>query len=72
MVLHYPNQGDVIIDSKVSLKDYADYVNADDEMTRISAIDKHVKSVRKHIRELRDKRYQDYVGAKPTRAPWTS
>lgn len=64
VVLHYPNQGDVIIDSKVSLKDYADYVNADDEMTRIAAIDKHVKSVRKHIRELRDKRYQDYVGAK--------
>ena len=64
VVLHYPNQGDVIIDSKVSLKDYADYVNADDEMARIAAIDKHVKSVRKHIRELRDKRYQDYVGAR--------
>lgn len=64
VVLHYPNQGDVIIDSKVSLKDYADYVNADDDMTRAAAIDKHVKSVRKHIRELRDKRYQDYVGSK--------
>lgn len=64
VVLHYPNQGDVIIDSKVSLKDYADYVNADDEMARSAAIDKHVKSVRKHIRELRDKRYQDYVGSR--------
>lgn len=64
VVLHYPNQGDVIIDSKVSLKDYADYVNAEEEMARIAAIDKHVKSVRKHIRELRDKRYQDYVGSK--------
>lgn len=64
VVLHYPNRGDVIIDSKVSLKAYTDYINATDEATRSSAISGHIRSIRSHVRELRDKRYQDFFGAR--------
>lgn len=64
VVLHYPNRGDVVIDSKVSLKAYTDYVNASDETSRATAIAGHVRSMRQHVRELRDKRYQDFLGAR--------
>lgn len=63
VVLHYPSRGDVIIDSKVSLKSYIDYVNAEDDATRALAMNGHLKSVRAHIRELRDKRYQDFINS---------
>lgn len=64
VVLHYPNRGDVVIDSKVSLKAYTDYVNSADEPSRAAAIAGHVRSMRQHVRELRDKRYQDFLGAR--------
>lgn len=64
VVLHYPHRGDVVIDSKVSLKAYTDYVNATDETTRATAEAAHVRSMRQHVRELRDKRYQDFLGSR--------
>lgn len=64
VVLHYPNRGDVVIDSKVSLKAYTDYINSSDEAARAAAMAGHVRSMRQHVRELRDKRYQDFLGAR--------
>ena len=50
-------QKDLIVDSKVSLTAFVDYMNASSEEEKISAIDRHIRSVRKHIDELARKEY---------------
>ncbi len=62
VVVKYPDGRYVIIDSKVSLKAFVDYVNADDEETKKQCAMRHVRSVRNHIDELARKSYQDYIG----------
>ncbi|MGN0837074.1 MAG: DNA recombination protein RmuC [Akkermansia sp.] len=56
-----PQGRSVIIDSKVSLTAYADYVAAEDEPTREGALKAHVASVRRHIDELAQKPYARLV-----------
>ncbi len=65
-VINYPDGRCVVIDSKVSLNAYIDYINADDDTERKTAGDRHVLSVRNHIKELSAKNYQEYVGDKKT------
>ncbi|MBR5350930.1 MAG: DNA recombination protein RmuC [Prevotella sp.] len=60
VVLHYPEEKDVIIDAKASLTAFIGYVNATSEEERKQYLDEHVKSVRKHINELADKQYYRY------------
>jgi len=50
-------QKDLIVDSKVSLTAFVDYMNASSEEEKASSLDRHVKSVRKHIDELARKDY---------------
>ena len=50
-------QKDLIVDSKVSLTAFVDYMNAADEQEKAAALDRHLKSVRKHIEELARKEY---------------
>ena len=50
-------QKDLIVDSKVSLTAYVNYVNAEDEITRKMAMAEHLKSIHKHIDELASKEY---------------
>lgn len=65
VVVNYPDGRCVVIDSKVSLSAYIDYVNADgDEARATEAAKRHLLSVRRHVAELADKRYQDLVGEK--------
>ena len=65
VVVNYPDGRCVVIDSKVSLSAYIDYVNAEGDETRCSeAAKRHLLSVRRHIAELAEKRYQDLVGDK--------
>ena len=66
-VFHFKDgfeQKDLIVDSKVSLTAFVDYMNAEDEAAKNDALDRHVKSVRKHIDELAKKEYAKKV-AKP-------
>ena len=66
-VFHFKDgfeQKDLIVDSKVSLTAFVDYMNASDEAAKNEALDRHVKSVRKHIEELAKKEYAKKV-AKP-------
>ena len=59
-VFHFKDgldEKDLIVDSKVSLTAYVEFMNAQTEEERTVALDKHVKSVRKHIDELSDKEY---------------
>ena len=58
VVLHLPDSKKMIIDSKVSLTDYEQLVNAEEEQ-RKSHLKSHINSIRKHVEQLSDKNYQD-------------
>jgi DNA recombination protein RmuC len=63
VVVHLPNDKDVVIDSKVSLAAYERYFNEhDDELARVVHLKEHVNSLRNHIKELGKKDYQDLKG----------
>ncbi len=51
----------MIIDSKVSLTAYVHYAGTEDPQEQEKAVRDHLISVKKHIDELSEKRYQDFV-----------
>lgn len=61
VVVHYPDNTDIIIDAKTSLTAYMNYMEAEDELQRSNAIKEHLISVRNHVKELASKSYQDYA-----------
>lgn len=61
VVVCFPDQRSVVIDSKVSLTAFNNAVNTIDEVQREAFLKEHVKSVRKHIDELSEKNYAKYV-----------
>lgn len=63
VILHLDEVREVIIDSKVSMKDYMDFVNAESEEERSAALGRHMDSVKKHVKELSRKDYSGYVKA---------
>ena len=66
-ILHFPNNRDVIVDSKVSLQAYEQYVNAESEMEREIALKQHIASVRDHVRALASKDYSKYLDTNYTK-----
>lgn len=62
VVVHLPDQKDVIIDAKVSLTAYERFCREDDEALRRQALDEHVQSLRSHIRDLNRKEYEGLEG----------
>ena len=65
-VLCLPDGKRVIIDSKVSLTAFVDYVGAEDDRTRAEALKRHLDSVRRHVDELCRKQYQNLPEMKGT------
>ncbi len=61
VILHLDETREVIIDSKVSLTSYIDYVNAEDETSRQIFLKAHIESLKKHVKELSAKDYSSYV-----------
>ena len=59
VVIHMPENKDVIIDSKVSLVAYERYCSEEDETLKAEALKQHIQSIRTHIRTLSDKDYQN-------------
>ncbi|NJI10262.1 DNA recombination protein RmuC [Aeromonas veronii] len=64
VIVHLPQEKDIIIDAKVSLTAYERWYNADDELEKAVALKEHVASVRNHIRELGRKDYQLLPGVR--------
>ncbi len=62
VIVHLPDGRDVVIDAKVSLRAWQDFVSATDEEARREALRRHLESIRRHIDELSAKRYQDLPG----------
>lgn len=60
-ILHFPDDKDIIIDSKVSLTAFTAYIEAEDDETRALKSKENLRSVRDHIDELRRKKYQTFV-----------
>ncbi len=62
VIVHLPENKDVIIDSKVSLAAYERYCSADDDQQRIEALKQHTEAVRNHIKTLSGKDYTSLKG----------
>jgi DNA recombination protein RmuC len=63
VILKYPDERQVIIDSKVSLTDYNRHVSAISEDNGKAALVSHVASMKNHILDLSRKHYQDHAPA---------
>ena len=62
VLVHLPDEKDIVVDSKVSLVAYERYMNATDEESREKARKEHILSVRAHIKGLSEKKYEELVG----------
>ena len=61
VILHLDERREVIIDSKVSLTAFVDYVNTDSDADRQIHLKAHLESIKKHVKELAAKDYTSYV-----------
>ncbi len=62
VIIAYPDNKKVIVDSKVSLTAYSKYMDEDmSSPSKKKFLDEHIASIRKHVKELSNKSYQDYT-----------
>lgn len=61
VMVYYPDDTTVIVDSKVSLNAYKEYINSESVEDRVRFAKAHVESVRKHVDELKTKDYASYL-----------
>ncbi|MDX2414460.1 MAG: DNA recombination protein RmuC [Bacteroidales bacterium] len=59
IIVKYPGDRSIIIDSKVSLTAYERYLDVPEEQKE-SELKAHLVSIKKHIKELSEKNYQDH------------
>ena len=60
-ILHFPNNREVIVDSKMSFTAYERYVNCDDQELRTQHLKDHIVSVRAQVKRLAEKDYSKYL-----------
>ena len=64
VIVHYPGERSVVIDSKVSLTAYERYTSASDSGEQESAMKAHLLSLKNHVNELSTKKYEELEGLK--------
>ena len=62
VIVHLPEEKDVVVDSKVSLVAYERYARAEEDTVRKKALSEHMSSVRAHIEGLSRKDYSALKG----------
>ncbi|WP_041344061.1 DNA recombination protein RmuC [Marinobacter similis] len=62
VVVYLPDSRNLIVDSKVSLLAYQQWVTEEDDAAREEALRQHVEAVRNHIRTLSEKDYSQLHG----------
>lgn len=61
IIMHLDKNRELIIDSKVSLSSFIDYVNAETPEEKQRHLKAHIDSIRRHVKELSDKDYSSYI-----------
>jgi DNA recombination protein RmuC len=61
VIIRLPEKRHVIIDSKVSLTAYTNFVNAATDEEKVAALKSHLISIRQHMKLLGDKNYQKNI-----------
>lgn len=59
VVIHLPDHKKMIVDSKVSLTAYEQFINEDDETIKAQFLKDHINSLKRHIEQLSEKKYED-------------
>lgn len=57
-IINLPEDKQLVVDSKVSLTAYESYYNADNEEDRKHYLKAHIASIRKHLKDLNSKKYE--------------
>lgn len=60
-ILHFPNNRDVVVDSKMSFTAYERYVNTEDVAEQTQYLKEHLVSVRAQVERLAKKDYSKYL-----------
>jgi DNA recombination protein RmuC len=64
VIVHLPQEKDIVIDSKVSLVAYETFMKADDPSEKERALKQHLASIHAHIKGLSEKRYEKLDGVR--------
>lgn len=59
VIIFLPDNKKMIVDSKVTLTAYEQYVNAETEKDQIQFLKEHVLSINRHVNQLSEKKYED-------------
>jgi len=62
VIIHMPQNRDIIIDSKVSLVAYERFINSEDEQVKTQALKEHIASISSHVKGLSEKKYEKLEG----------
>lgn len=63
VIIAYPDDRKVIVDSKVSLSAYTRFVSCNIKEEQSTHLKEHLRSMRRHIDDLSNKNYQDYASS---------
>ena len=63
-ILHLPDDNDIVIDAKVSLAAYSDYVEAENEQERRESSKRNLLAIREQVKKLAGKSYDKYLRPK--------
>ncbi|HSX52083.1 MAG TPA: DNA recombination protein RmuC [Cellvibrio sp.] len=64
VIIHLPENKDIVVDAKCSLVDYERFCSAEDEIERKQYLNAHINSLRNHIKNLSIKDYEKLDGIK--------
>lgn len=62
VIVHMPQERDIIIDSKVSLVAYERFINANDDKIKSDSLKEHILSMKTHVKGLSEKKYEKLEG----------
>lgn len=59
VIIYLPDHKKMIVDSKVSLTHYEQYINTDEEEEKKLFLKQHIQSLNRHVEQLSAKKYED-------------
>lgn len=62
VIIHMPQERDIIVDSKVSLVAYERYISSDEPEVKQKALKEHLQSIAMHVKGLSEKKYEKLEG----------